>query len=306
MSANSADRPLATFALFAFNQEAYVCEAVEAAFAQTYCPLQIILSDDCSTDKTYTMLCQMAAEYDGPHQVLVRRNDSNLGLAEHINSLVRDAAGEVIVMAAGDDISMPDRTTRLMELFEAYPDTAAALSDFSTFPAEPAEAKSKTGAIVSLVEILVAGGGVQKGATYAYRKKCFVWPYPLPKWLVSEDRILPLRAALLGSVRYSDQVLVRYRRAVSPVATLKKNGRLHGYNHPLHFECLRDHLREWKRDLSIPLARYLCVRFFLGWIRITVRLRSRPGIAQYLGAFGFLPVRAIRKVAFEARKLKAG
>jgi len=46
------DRPLVTFALVAYNQEQYIREAVEGAFAQTYEPLEIILSDDCSSDRT--------------------------------------------------------------------------------------------------------------------------------------------------------------------------------------------------------------------------------------------------------------
>jgi len=41
------ERPLLTFALFGYNQEQYIREAVEGAFAQTYSPLEIILSDDC-------------------------------------------------------------------------------------------------------------------------------------------------------------------------------------------------------------------------------------------------------------------
>ena len=38
------DRPLATFTVFAYNQEAYVAEAVRGALAQQYRPLQVILS----------------------------------------------------------------------------------------------------------------------------------------------------------------------------------------------------------------------------------------------------------------------
>ncbi len=45
----TAARPLVTFALFAYNQEQYIREAVEGAFSQTYEPLEIILSDDCSS-----------------------------------------------------------------------------------------------------------------------------------------------------------------------------------------------------------------------------------------------------------------
>lgn len=39
-------KPLVTFALFAYNQEKFIKEAVEAVFAQTYQPLEIIISDD--------------------------------------------------------------------------------------------------------------------------------------------------------------------------------------------------------------------------------------------------------------------
>ena len=50
-AAPTPDRPLVTFALFAYNQEQYIREAVEGAFSQTYEPLEIILSDDCSSDR---------------------------------------------------------------------------------------------------------------------------------------------------------------------------------------------------------------------------------------------------------------
>ena len=55
------DRPLVTFALFAYNQEQYIREAIEGAFAQTYQPLEIILSDDCSTDRTFEIMREMGS-----------------------------------------------------------------------------------------------------------------------------------------------------------------------------------------------------------------------------------------------------
>ena len=53
---NMSERPLVTFALFAYNQEKYIREAVEGAFSQTYQRMEIILSDDCSTDSTFDIL----------------------------------------------------------------------------------------------------------------------------------------------------------------------------------------------------------------------------------------------------------
>ena len=56
MATTEQGRPLITFALFAYNQEKYIEEAVQGAFLQTYSPLEIILSDDGSTDRTFEII----------------------------------------------------------------------------------------------------------------------------------------------------------------------------------------------------------------------------------------------------------
>ena len=63
MEPEGTSKPLLTFALAALNQERFIREAVEAAFAQTYSPLEIILSDDCSDDRTFDIIREMAAAY---------------------------------------------------------------------------------------------------------------------------------------------------------------------------------------------------------------------------------------------------
>ena len=110
---NAAPRaPLVTFALFAYNQEKFIREAVEGAFAQTYEPLEIILSDDCSTDRTFEIMQEMAAAYHGPHRVRAVQTPHNLGVVQHVLLRGREAAGDIVVLAAGDDISLPERVTR--------------------------------------------------------------------------------------------------------------------------------------------------------------------------------------------------
>lgn len=111
------ERPLVTFALFAYNQEKYIREAVEGAFSQTYEPLEIILSDDCSSDRTFEIMQEMAAEYEGLHEVRVRRNQCNLGIADHFNTIVEESNGKFMVVAAGDDISFSERTMLSVQKF---------------------------------------------------------------------------------------------------------------------------------------------------------------------------------------------
>lgn len=111
------ERPLVTFALFAYNQEKYIREAIEGALAQTYEPLEIILTDDCSTDGTFTIMEEMAHNYEGTHSIKVRKNSSNKGTLAHVIEVAQEAQGTIFVVAAGDDISLPQRTEIIVSFF---------------------------------------------------------------------------------------------------------------------------------------------------------------------------------------------
>ena len=113
------ETPLISFIMLAYRQESLVREAVRAALAQDYPRLEIILSDDCSPDATFAAIEEEVAAYRGPHQVIARRPDRNLGLLPHLYDAVRLASGALLVLAAGDDISEPDRVSRLVEAWQA-------------------------------------------------------------------------------------------------------------------------------------------------------------------------------------------
>src|SRR5215813_7917677 len=112
-------RPLLTFAIAALNQERFIREAVEAAFAQTYSPLEIILSDDCSEDRTFEIMCEMARDYRGPHRIVLNRNPVRRSIGGHINRILEVSKGELILAAAGDDVSLPHRAQATYEGWEA-------------------------------------------------------------------------------------------------------------------------------------------------------------------------------------------
>jgi len=101
-------RPLVSFAVFAYNQEDFIREAVLGAFSQTYSPLEIILSDDCSSDRTFEIMEKMAAAYSGPHRVIVRRNEArdDISFPERtelqVGALIR--ADETVAVISGADI----------------------------------------------------------------------------------------------------------------------------------------------------------------------------------------------------------
>ncbi|RMH44600.1 MAG: glycosyltransferase, partial [Gammaproteobacteria bacterium] len=89
--------------------------AVKSALAQTYEDMEIIISDDCSTDGSYQRILSTCKLYPNVRRLVLRRNSENLGIVEHLNRLVRLASGRLIVVGAGDDVAMPDKTRRLVQ-----------------------------------------------------------------------------------------------------------------------------------------------------------------------------------------------
>ena len=71
------DHPLVSVCMLCYNQEQYITEAVGSMLAQTYSPLEIIVSDDCSTDRTWEILQKIKDDYTGPHQLIIHRNEKN-------------------------------------------------------------------------------------------------------------------------------------------------------------------------------------------------------------------------------------
>ncbi len=216
MEAKADETPLVSFILLAYNQERFVREAVAGALAQTYSPLEIILSDDCSTDETFRLMCQAAEEYDGPHRLILNRNKVNIGIAEHLNLLTKTASGSIFVVAAADDVSLPHRTEALIGQFKNNPSVTAAFSGAIDVDEKGREiAKSAVNEPSterfrphSIINSLFGGFG----ATYAWRREVFERFGPISARLRSEDVVIPFRCALLGEINYTDIPLVHYRR----------------------------------------------------------------------------------------------
>lgn len=209
--------PLVTFMLLSYNQERWVKEAVRSALNQNYQNLEIFFSDDCSTDRTFDIIQREVSAYRGPHKLVVSQNKRNVGLARHINETVRRASGSLIIYGCGDDVSLPQRTSRIVErwqecglgpvlihsLYQSIDENGYPLADKCVIDDRW---------YYDLRELCETNMFVQ-GATSAYTKDLFVgFPELLPE-LVHEDCCTPFRARLIGAPVVSlDEKLVLYRQ----------------------------------------------------------------------------------------------
>lgn len=209
--------PLVTFALFTFNQERFIAEAVRGALSQTYSPLEIIISDDCSTDSTFEIIQREVAGYAGRHTVRVNRNELNSGFGTHINKVMQMAKGQLIVVAAGDDVSLPERVAKSAkvylasggDLFSIY-SNACVINDEGIeerlfYPDPPNDYQHD---LVRKIE----DGFTVLGATNSWDRRVFDVFGFIGDDVTLEDWVIPFRAALLGNLHYIDEPLVLYRR----------------------------------------------------------------------------------------------
>lgn len=209
-------RPLVSILLITYRQRETIGDALRGALAQTWQPLEIIASDDASGDGTWEALCAAAEGYAGPHRLRLNRNDSNLGIGAHLSRLAQLAEGELLVVAAGDDVSLPQRVQRIVEAWLAHdrrPDLiASALADIDAAGAVHGEiVPSDLARYTSLTQWAAEPPHVV-GAAQAWTKRMFDRFGPLPPGTVAEDLVMVFRAIGSGGAITLREPLVQYRR----------------------------------------------------------------------------------------------
>lgn len=99
----------------AYNCERFVKEAVESVLVQTYTNIELIIIDDCSTDRTYKIL-QDLAEVDG--RIKLYKNEQNVGVARTRNFGIEHAKGRTIALLDSDDVWEPDKLELQYQLYQ--------------------------------------------------------------------------------------------------------------------------------------------------------------------------------------------
>jgi glycosyltransferase involved in cell wall biosynthesis len=106
-----------------YNQASYLEKAVRSAAEQKVTPIEIIVSDDCSTDNTAEVLKRLATEISF---LTVIRQPVNLGIGKNTDFCLRQAKGDFVLRLDSDDCLMPDYTGKLLDLLTQFPEAGYA------------------------------------------------------------------------------------------------------------------------------------------------------------------------------------
>lgn len=114
-------KPLVTVIIPCYNAEKYVEHSIRSIIKQTYKNIEILVTDDCSTDGTLGKLKELSKIDD---RICIKENKSNKRIVHTLNELVKDAKGKYIARMDADDISLPERIEKQVKFMEDHADCA--------------------------------------------------------------------------------------------------------------------------------------------------------------------------------------
>ena len=95
-------------------------QAVASVSGQSFADYEIVIVDDASTAETGEVIARMASRNP---KIRGLRSNENLGPAGARNLGIAAAGGELVAILDDDDLCVPHRFAKQLEVFEQYPDT---------------------------------------------------------------------------------------------------------------------------------------------------------------------------------------
>ena len=216
-----------------FNGERFIREAIQSVMDQTYPPLEIIVVDDGSSDKTADIVRHLS----GARPILYRRQ-SNQGAAAARNAGVSLAQGEWIAFLDADDVWYPEKLAIQVEHFKTYPDVPFFYSDMDIIDDEGKVRQQafltevlrqrRERAKKDLVSIIFGDRPFPYPSTVVLRKDVFTQSGgfdPAFELNDHEDFDLFARVALAAPIHFIDQSLVKYRRHAAQTLVARTENR---------------------------------------------------------------------------------
>ena len=121
------DVPKISVWMTCYNNENYIDEAIQSVLNQTLMPYELLISDDCSTDKSRKILGRYELMY--PEIIKVYYQPVRLGITKNKNFIINRVKGEYVTWLDGDDRFHPKKLEREVECLQMFPNAKIVFSD---------------------------------------------------------------------------------------------------------------------------------------------------------------------------------
>ena len=201
-----------------YNGEKYLKEQIESILNQTYKNINLIISDDCSTDNTRDIL----KEYQDLENIKIYYQDKNLGYVANFEFLLKHVESDIYMLSDQDDVWMPNK---IEETFKKLEEDNADLvfTDLEVVNQKlelinksfnkSMNKEHKIGKTLGTNQFEYLYNNIT-GCTIMSKKKWIDEILPIPKGskYVIHDSWIGLIISLNGKISYLDKPTIKYRQ----------------------------------------------------------------------------------------------
>lgn len=128
---NKVPEELVSIIIPTYNRPAYLKKAIFSVLQQTYQNIEVIVSDDFSSDNPQPII----DEFKDP-RLRLRRNETNLGVGLNVSHAFKEAKGKYVASLNDDDIWQEDFLEKLVPHLEANEEVVLTFCDYYIIDAD--------------------------------------------------------------------------------------------------------------------------------------------------------------------------
>jgi len=216
------EKALVSIVVCTYNGAQHLNQQLDSLINQTYRPIEIIISDDVSSDSSFEIAAHYADKYDF---ISCKQNIENKGINENMAQTFLLAKGKYIAPCDQDDVWMPEKIEKLVALIEtsnvdiAYCD--ALLTDEHLKPTGEKELDHYPSFTEKDPKYILSQNSIS-GHSMLFRKSLLDFCYPFASLPVYYDWWLAVTALTKNGVKYLNEPLVLFRRHQNASTISKK------------------------------------------------------------------------------------
>lgn len=209
--------PIISVLLPVFNSDRYIAECIDSIINQTISDFEILVIDDCSTDKTVNII----SSYSDSRIKLIRK-EVNTGYTDSLNWGLKNAKGEFIARMDADDICLPTRFEKQLTFLKKNSDVILCGTQFRQIGDNII---SKLATNHDEIKVRLIEGSCIAHPTVMFRKKYFIDNNILYNRQMepAEDYDLWSRLVFMGKLANLPEVLLLYRIHPDQISISKQN-----------------------------------------------------------------------------------
>ncbi len=209
---NTTTKPKVSVICPTYNQEKYIRESLDGFISQkTDFDLEVIVADDCSTDKTPQIIEEYAKNHPAVIKPVIRKK--NIGVGANFKETLQVARGKYIAICEGDDYwTDPEKLQLQADFLDSNPDYALCFHPvkvvFENSEQETSIYPDPQEKIKFTVESLLQKNYIQTNSVM-YRRQSYE---KMPVDILPIDWYLNLYHAQFGKIGFLDKTMSVYRR----------------------------------------------------------------------------------------------